>query len=165
MGFHFAVAPPSPQWNPTSGDEPASGCAPQIIDQAIAGTSEYSLGYADECYAHRGCDARLGPSTFDFSVGYALMAREELHARYGDAWIDVARRRGVGIDGCTVREVRVNGQMVDVLLDDKVARSAPPEIALANASAMPVRVLMDGKSETTVSPGTVRANLRDSRGN
>lgn len=117
------------------------------------------LGYADECYAHRGRDARLGPSTFDFSVGYALMAREELHARYGDAWIDVARRRGVGIDGCAVREVRSNGRSIDVVLEDKVGRSAPAVIALANSSATPVRVRIEGKGETTVSPGDVRAHV------
>jgi hypothetical protein len=115
------------------------------------------LGYADECYAHRGRDARLGPSTFDFSVGYALMAREELHAHYGDAWIDVAHRRGVGIDGCTVRDVRSNGETVDVVVDDKVSRSLPPEIALAKASEIPVRIFIDGKTQATVSPGTVRA--------
>ncbi|HEX9277022.1 MAG TPA: hypothetical protein VGA51_11590 [Casimicrobiaceae bacterium] len=117
------------------------------------------LGYADECYAHRGRDARLGPSTFDFSVGYALMAREELYACYGDAWIDVAHRRGVGIDGCTVREIRTNGRTIDVLLEDSVARSAAVVVALATSTSTPVRVCIDGKGETIVPPGDVRARV------
>ncbi len=101
------------------------------------------LGYADECYAHRGRDARLGPSTFDFSVGYALMAREELYLRYADAWIDPATASGVGVDGCVVREVRSEPNRIDVLLDDRVPRSVPVKVALASPTTTPVSVWSD----------------------
>lgn len=70
------------------------------------------LGYADECYAHRGRDARLGPSTFDFSIGYALMANEDLFLRFGAAYLDIPSGRGIGIDGCIVTPAtKVNGRM------------------------------------------------------
>ncbi|MCL4761904.1 MAG: hypothetical protein KJ018_09025 [Burkholderiales bacterium] len=88
------------------------------------------LGYADECYAHRGRDARLGPSTFDFSVGYALMAFEELVPRYGSAVLDLENNRGVGIDGCSVESVEVLDNRVRVTLKDRVQRESPPDIRI-----------------------------------
>ncbi len=117
------------------------------------------LGYADECYAHRGRDARLGPSTFDFSVGYALMAREELYLRFGDVWIDPNASTAVGVDGLAIRGLRSEGKRIDVVLDDRVARSAPVEIALAATSGKPVHVRLDDKGEAVVAAGDVRGTL------
>ena len=88
------------------------------------------LGYADECYAHRGRDARLGPSTFDFSVGYALMAHEELVLNYGSAFIDLERGIGVGIDGCAVDRVKALDGFVDVRLGDRVGTPRQIEVGL-----------------------------------
>lgn len=93
------------------------------------------LGYADECYAHRGKDARLGPSTFDFSVGYALMAFEELVPRYGSAVVDLENGRGVGIDGCSVDSVDVSNNRVRVTLNDRVQREVPPDIRVRGQQA------------------------------
>lgn len=98
------------------------------------------LGYADECYAHRGKDARLGPSTFDFSVGYALMAFEELVPRYGSAVVDPENGRGVGIDGCSVQSVEVVNNRVRVTLKDRVQRQSPPDIRLRGEAAHNVDV-------------------------
>lgn len=89
------------------------------------------LGYADECYAHRGQDARLGPSTFDFSVGYSLVAFEELYPKYGSAYVDIAAGYGVGIDGCSVEKVSVEGTTVSLTIDDRVSTSRTLKIALA----------------------------------
>lgn len=88
------------------------------------------LGFADECYAHRGRDARLGPSCFDFSVGYALMAYEELFAKFGAAFVDLDAGLGTGIDGCSVRSVAAVNGRAEVRLDDEVGRNRRLELGI-----------------------------------
>ena len=112
------------------------------------------LGYADECYAHRGRDARLGPSTFDVSVGYALMAFEELHPKYGSAYVDLASGQGVGIDGCNVEKVTVDGATVRLTINDRVATSRTLAIALAQPAASALELHINEAEVRSVPAGT-----------
>ena len=114
-------------------------------------------GYADECYAHRGSDARLGPSTFDFSVGYALMAFEELHAKYGSAYVDLAAGYGVGIDGCSVEEATVDGATVRLSINDRVATSRALVIALAQPAASALQLHINEDRVRSVPAGATRS--------
>lgn len=97
-------------------------------------------GYADECYAHRGRDARLGPSTFDFSVGYALMAYEELHLVYGAAYLNLETGVNVGIDGCSVAAVHADATSVDVRISDGVSRGRCLDVVIDRGKAENTRV-------------------------
>jgi hypothetical protein len=102
-------------------------------------------GYADECYAHRGRDARLGPSTYDFSVGYAFVAFEELVRRYGAVHVDAAARRGVGIDGATVADVSVADGVLSVRIDDAVGIGARPKLTVRGARADISAIALNGQ--------------------
>jgi hypothetical protein len=113
-------------------------------------------GYADECYAHRGRDARLGPSTFDFSVGYSLMAYEELYTRFGVGLIDLEGRFGVGIDGWSVKDIAVTGDSIRVIIDDKVGASRPFPIALARPANGNRRVHINEDAGRVVPAGATR---------
>jgi hypothetical protein len=103
------------------------------------------LGFADECYAHRGRDARLGPSCFDFSVGYALVAFNELWARYGSVFVDAAREAGVGVDGCSVKCVRQTGELLVVTLADTMGEERDITLRLSEAPKTDVEVRLKGK--------------------
>ncbi len=75
------------------------------------------IGYADECYAHRGKDGRLGPSCFDYSVGYALVAFHELCRRYGSIYLHTEGGWAVGIDGVAVTDIHSterDGFLIDI---------------------------------------------------
>ena len=115
------------------------------------------LGYADECYAHRGRDARLGPSTFDFSVGYALMAFEELYPKYGAAYVDLANGRGVGIDGVSVESVTSKGATARVIIDDRVATERALTIALAEPAAVALQLYVNAERVRTLAAGATRS--------
>ena len=115
------------------------------------------LGYADECYAHRGRDARLGPSTFDFSVGYALMAFEELHQKYGSAYVNLQAGHGVGIDGCSVGEAVIDGSLLHLTIGDGVARTDPLTIVLAQAAAADLKLYINDAPMGSIPTGTRRS--------
>lgn len=114
-------------------------------------------GYADECYAHRGRDARLGPSTFDFSVGYALMAFEEIYPKYGSVFVDLAAGTAVGIDGCTVQPALVEGNTVHLTIDDRVGDHRSLEIAFAQPAGARLSLHVNGAPPRTVAAGANRS--------
>jgi hypothetical protein len=116
------------------------------------------LGYADECYAHRGRDARLGPSTFDFSVGYALMAYEEFHLKYGQAYVDLAGAQGVGIDGCSVERAVSDGAEVRLTIRDSVAAQRELTIELAQPAATTLTLRVNDAPARDVPAGATRTS-------
>jgi hypothetical protein len=108
------------------------------------------LGYADECYAHRGRDARLGPSCYDFSVGYALVAYEELHRHIGSAFIDVVSGSSVGIDGCLPGLTKANGKVLDLAIDDRVGKGRRLKVKLSGTSADFEKITVNGKPAVVI---------------
>ena len=117
------------------------------------------LGYADECYAHRGRDARLGPSTFDFSVGYALMAFEELHPRYGTVYVDLEGGNGVGIDGCIVERATVIGTTVELSISDQVSEAREITVTLAQPAASELQLRVNAGELCSVQAGATHCRL------
>jgi hypothetical protein len=117
------------------------------------------LGYADECYAHRGRDARLGPSCFDFSIGYALGAFNELWPRLGSAYLDLAAGRGVGIDGCVVKAVRSRGRRVDVELDDQVSAGRALTLRMGSPDRASLTLRINGRRGRTYGAPDVRRGI------
>jgi hypothetical protein len=102
------------------------------------------LGYADECYAHRGRDARLGPSTFDFSIGYALMAHEDLYLRFGSAYLDADKGRGIGIDGCLVGPgIKKNGK-IEFEIKDFVSAPRSITVGIKDCTANSSEIVLNG---------------------
>jgi hypothetical protein len=114
------------------------------------------LGYADECYAHRARDARLGPSTFDFSVGYALMAHEELARSFGSVIINLDAGHGVGIDGCAVNSVKVHAGRLDVCVRDTVNWPRALDVRFASSSDWKGAVYLNGERVHQTSEGRKR---------
>jgi hypothetical protein len=113
------------------------------------------LGYADECYAHRGRDARLGPSTYDFSVGYSFVAFAELVARYGAVHVDAEARRGVGIDGATVTGVEIANGAVSVQVDDAVGIGTRPKLTVRGAAPEISAIQVNGQEKQALTGSDV----------
>lgn len=102
------------------------------------------LGYADECYAHRGRDARLGPSCFDFSIGYALVAFNELWSKLGSAYVDLGAGRGFGVDGCAVERLSTSDRKVDLRIRDAVADGRTLTLRFGNVRHPSLAVRING---------------------
>ena len=118
------------------------------------------LGYADECYAHRGRDARLGPSSFDFSVGYALMANEDLYLRFGSAFLDVDSGHGIGIDGCVVSPaVKKNGKM-EFEIKDFVSYPRPITLGISAPAESATEIVVNGSKVSGKTGGSRRVETK-----
>jgi hypothetical protein len=117
------------------------------------------LGFADEAYAHRGRDARLGPSCFDFSFGYALGAFNELWPRLGSAYLDLEGRQGVGVDGCTVTALEVSGDRVEVQVRDEVAQGRPLTLRTGDSVTAPLHLSVNGRPAERYAEAELRRGI------
>jgi len=127
--------------------------APTVYDQG-------PRGYADEAYAHRGRDARLGPSCFDFSVGYALGAFSELWPRLGSAYLDLERGVGIGVDGVTVDQLSLSGDTANLQLADHVGHGRPLTLRLAGAPPASLHLRVNDGPARSYSADEVRAGIQ-----
>lgn len=99
------------------------------------------LGYADENYGHGGGDFPAGPTTFDWGTGSGLAGVAYAWLRYGDAYLDVARGQGFGIDGCSVRDVSVQGNRISFSLTSQL--DEPPQVLVKFAGLTAAKYVLN----------------------
>lgn len=73
-----------------------------------------------ENYAHGGLDQLAGVTGLHWGTGSSVVSIHLITERYGDAYVNVQGGWGVGIDGCRIPEVRVNGERIEVTVLDNV---------------------------------------------
>lgn len=104
-----------------------------------------SYGFMMENIAHGGPgENAIGPFTiFTWGNGAALASAAVIRDRYGDVYVDTARRAAFGIDGC---EARVDGGQVRI--HSRFARAAP--LLVRYASGAQRMANLDGRGEATI---------------
>ena len=73
-----------------------------------------------ENYAHGGLDQLAGVTGLHWGTGSSVVSIHLITERYGDAYVNVQGGWGVGIDGCRIPDVRVNGERIAVTVLDNV---------------------------------------------
>jgi len=74
-----------------------------------------------ENYAHSGQDAPAGVTGLHWGTGSSVTSIHILRQRYGDAHVDLQKRWGAGIDGCTISGVGVDGSRIVLTMVDNVS--------------------------------------------
>ena len=74
-----------------------------------------------ENYAHASYDQLAGVTGLHWGTGSSVVSIHLLRKQYGDAYVNVGEQWGVGIDGCRIPEVRVNGDAIRVTLLDNLS--------------------------------------------
>lgn len=75
---------------------------------------------AAENYAHGAFDQLAGVTGLHWGTGSSVVSIHLITGRYGDAYVNVEGGWGVGIDGCRIPDVRVNGERIEVTVLDNV---------------------------------------------
>lgn len=81
-----------------------------------------------ENYAHAAADQLAGVTGLHWGTGSSVVSIHLIEQTYGDAYVDVAGGWGVGIDGCRIPNVLVNGETIRLELLDNL--NAPRTVRL-----------------------------------
>jgi hypothetical protein len=100
----------------------------EYLERAVAATrAMFSLFESPESprtgenYAHGARNVPGGVTGIHWGTGSSAVTVGLLRERYGEVLIDLAGLWGVGIDGCRVSAVKVEGETVSITLADDVA--------------------------------------------
>lgn len=118
------------------------------------------LGSSDEAYAHRGEDTQWTSTSYDWGVGTNLTAIAHLEESYGDVYVDLDRVMAVGLDGCIVRDLQVEGNEVRIELVGRVNRSTPLLLKMRNLASDSYSVRINGGEPHRYSRQELLAGVR-----
>ncbi|MEX2116211.1 MAG: hypothetical protein WEB37_04940 [Bacteroidota bacterium] len=102
-----------------------------------------------ENYAHAAADQLAGVTGLHWGTGSSVVSVHLICQKYGDAFVDVAGQWGVGIDGCRISSVRVNGTTIDVSIADNVATPRNIRVTFGKMKEKAYTVVVNGKSKGT----------------
>lgn len=92
---------------------------------AAGGEDEY--GTVPESYGHSGRDGfARESSSFDWGAGSACAVAAGVMLRYGDAFIDIPRRRAYAVSGCRVRSAAFEPGLIELAVD-RLSMTPGPE--------------------------------------
>ncbi len=118
------------------------------------------LGSSDEAYSHRGEDTPWTGTSYDWGVGTNLNAIAHLEELYGDVYVDLDRMVAFGLDGCIIRDLRVEGNEVRIELADKVNRSTPLLVKMRNLALDGYSLRINGGEPHTYSKQELLSGIR-----
>lgn len=116
-------------------------------------------GSVNENYGHFGYDHRVpGFLDSDWGAGSACQAAAYAQKHYGDVYVDLERGKAFGINGCTVKGFRLDGQGLSLDVEKHV--EFPTEAVVTVAGAPPDLLLeVNGTSARRTPTGDFRVLL------
>jgi hypothetical protein len=97
-----------------------------------------------ENYAHEGEDLPGGVSGIHWGTGSSVVSIHLFQRRYGDAYVNVAGQWGVGIDGCRIENVAVDGNSIQFGLVDDLATPRRVKVKFAQLAQPDYKLTVNG---------------------
>ncbi len=101
-------------------------------------------------------DRLAGVTGLHWGTGSAVTSVELLTRQFGDAYVDVGGRWGIGIDGCTVENVEVRQSMVSLRIRDDVHTPRTIRLLCGNVTRDRYSLRVNGRNQGTLSAKKLR---------
>ena len=112
-----------------------------------------------ENYAHSGYDRPAGVTGIHWGTGSSVVSIHLITSHYGDAYVDVKGGWGVGIDGCRIPVVEVNGSSIRVELLDNLSRPRTIRLKFGNGTTSGYDIVVNNKKYGRVSAETMKDGI------
>jgi rhamnogalacturonyl hydrolase YesR len=113
-----------------------------------------------ENYAHSGFDQPAGVTGIHWGTGSSVVSIHLITQRYGDAYINVKDRWGVGIDGCRIPGVTVNRSTIKINILDNVSTPRKITMKFGHLDKPEYQIEINGKKVGKFSAGELRKGIR-----
>lgn len=112
-----------------------------------------------ENYAHSGYDRPAGVTGIHWGTGSSVVSIHLITSRYGDAFVDVKGRWGVGIDGCRIPEVKINGSSIQVRLLDNLSKPRTIRLKFGNPVKSGYDIVINAKKYGRISAEAMKEGI------
>jgi len=98
-----------------------------------------------ENYGHSGTDRLAGVTGLHWGTGSSVVSIHLITNAYGDAYVDVGKGWGVGIDGCRITDVKLTKRTVSIDIRDNLEKSRTVRLKFGKMTAKEYDVTVNGK--------------------
>jgi hypothetical protein len=98
-----------------------------------------------ENYGHSGLDQPAGVTGLHWGTGSSVVSIHLITRQYGDAYVDVAGGWGVGIDGCRIPSLMIDGSSIHVQIVDNLSRPRAIKLRFGKVMNGDFEVTINGK--------------------
>jgi hypothetical protein len=112
-----------------------------------------------ENYGHSGYDQPAGVTGLHWGTGSSVVSIHLITRQYGDAYVDVKGKWGVGIDGCRIPAVTIAGTAIRVDVVDNLVKARTIKMKFGNATKSHYDVVVNGKSLGRLSAVALREGI------
>jgi len=112
-----------------------------------------------ENYAHAGRDQLAGVTGLHWGTGSSVVSIHLIRERYGDAYVNVEEQWGVGIDGCRIPRVVVQGSSMIVELVDNLSVPRTIRLKFDKLSQSHYQLAVNGKAFIDISQEELKEGI------
>jgi hypothetical protein len=98
-----------------------------------------------ENYGHSGYDQPAGVTGLHWGTGSSVVSIHLITRQFGDAYVDVKGKWGVGIDGCHIPAVTVVGTTIHVDVEDNLVKARTIKMKFGNVTKPHYDVIVNNK--------------------
>jgi hypothetical protein len=133
----------------------------EYLERAVAALRANFKVSPRENWGHRGdAEGPTGKPKFHWGTGSGAATVEMFADAYGEAFLHVGRRHGVGVDGCTLRRLRMDADVVEAEIDSPFDWPRRARLVLSGlASGQRLVLCVNGERFEVVGDAQGRAEL------
>ena len=99
-----------------------------------------------ENYGHSGYDQPAGVTGLHWGTGSSVVSIHLITRTYGDAYVDLKGKWGVGIDGCRIQAVTITGSTIRVDVLDNLDKPRKIRLKFGNATKPSYELIVNNKA-------------------
>ena len=112
-----------------------------------------------ENYGHSGFDQPAGVTGLHWGTGSSVVSIHLIARQYGDAFVDVGGKWGVGIDGCRIPAVGVAGSSIQVEVVDNLKKTRSIRLKFGNMNKTHYKVTVNNKPMGRLSADAMKEGI------
>ncbi len=112
-----------------------------------------------ENYGHSGYDQPAGVTGLHWGTGSSVVSIHLITREFGDAYVDVRGKWGVGIDGCRIPAVTIDGTTIRVEIVDNLVKARTIKVKFGNVMKPYFEVVVNNKRMGRISAATLREGI------
>ncbi|MCX6132241.1 MAG: hypothetical protein NTU47_00395 [Ignavibacteriales bacterium] len=112
-----------------------------------------------ENYGHSGYDQPAGVTGLHWGTGSSVVSIHLITRRFGDAYVDVKGKWGVGIDGCRIPTVTIAGTEIHVEVVDNLVKARTIKLKFGNVAKSHYEIIVNNKPLGRVSAAMLRGGI------
>jgi hypothetical protein len=112
-----------------------------------------------ENYGHSGYDQPAGVTGLHWGTGSSVVSIHLITGQYGDAYVDVKGKWGVGIDGCRIPSVTITGTAIHVEVQDNLVKARTIRLKFGNVTKAQYEITVNNKPMGRMSAAALKEGI------